>query len=251
MNNEKDVSVILPFYKRYRQFAFALKYYNQNHFSNCELIIVLDEPSEKNRVCKLLSEVKAQAVVIVNELDHPWRNPSCAINVGIRFSRSDYIAVFSPETLLISDVIYDLKSRCTGDSYAIGRVKFSTYEEIYVKSQTYSDNLFMALAVPEMYYGSICFKRKHAYDIGGYDESFQNWGGDDDNFRIRLKQYGITENRVATDLIHPDERGGRRINIRSTYTSNAFESIYRPKTFVANNRIFGESFNKVIYDTRC
>jgi hypothetical protein len=41
------------------------------------------------------------------------------------------------------------------------------------------------------FYGSVCGPKAAFEAVGGYDESFTDWGGDDDNLRVRLEMAGF------------------------------------------------------------
>ena len=53
-----------------------------------------------------------------------------------------------------------------------------------------------------MPYGSICFSKQQAFNIGGYDEQFVAWGGDDDDFRNRLSLAGYYKKPTFSKFIH-------------------------------------------------
>ncbi len=81
-----DISIILPFYKKLKEFKKVLpknlKYFQRN---GIELIIVLDTPEEEQELVNFLDEFPfLNSKVIVNRIHHEWRNPAKVLNVGIR-----------------------------------------------------------------------------------------------------------------------------------------------------------------------
>lgn len=52
---------------------------------------------------------------------------------------------------------------------------------------------------PEVPIGGICFCRRMTFiNLNGYDELYEGWGGEDDDFRVRMSYFG--------DVITPKER---------------------------------------------
>ena len=163
-----DVSVVIPFYKKMAEFrrVFPLnrKYFERN---GIEVVIVLDTPLESE---ELLSYIQQYPFVnwriVMNDKPHEWRNPAKPLNVGIRHATKKYVMVCSPESEMVTDVIYILRKSFDDYSnyphYAIGRVCFTDEEEITVK--TFNNYR----SIP---FGSIMFEREHAEQIHGYDET--------------------------------------------------------------------------------
>jgi hypothetical protein len=128
--------------------------------------------------------------------------------------------------------------------FAIGTVAFSFYRE--------ENEVNFHYYIP---YGSIMVKKEYFVAIGGYDESFCRWGGDDDNIRTRLEQYGIKKLILPeVKLIHREDkakkeksRGEKRMEIP---VQEEFE-IYYPNHYKANLGEWGVDFNDVVYDWQC
>ena len=68
-----------------------------------EIVLVLDEPSEEEEVLAAIRNKFTQFKfrVLVNDKEHPWRTPSKCLNVGIRHAQADFVAVMSPESILM------------------------------------------------------------------------------------------------------------------------------------------------------
>lgn len=178
-----DVSVVMPFYKKMdeflRVFPKNLPYFQRN---GIEIVIAMDENSEEKSLINFTHRYPfINWKVVVNDNKHDWRNPAKAINVGIRNATKEFILVCSPESEFITDVIYLMRKKLQfyPEHFAIGTVAFTG-----LKNREQRNSFFMP-------YGSIMAKRKDFMDIDGYDESLINWGGDDDNVRIRLEMNGI------------------------------------------------------------
>jgi Glycosyl transferase family 2/N-terminal domain of galactosyltransferase len=189
--------IILPFFKKLTEFRKVLPH-NAPYFASpgVEVIVVMDEPSEENALVALLAQYPlVRWRVIVNDVQHPWRPPCKAINAGLRHAASDaYALVCSPESAFIGDVPAQLLAimQKSPQAIALGRVGFATFDEAG-KAQTlehcYYQKTTTAL-LHRSFYGSVCGPKAAFAAVGGYDEGFMDWGGDDDNLRVRLEMAG-------------------------------------------------------------
>jgi len=241
-----DLSIILPFYKKFAEFEEVLprniKYFQRN---GIELIIVLDTPEEENEVRSILHRYPfLNSKVIINREHHEWRNPAKALNVGIRFASNKYVLVASPETEFITDLIYQLRYMLQYNShaYAIGQVAFMDL------GSTIQDNIQPNELLP---YGSIMVEKRFLLEINGYQEEFQSWGGDDDNLRARLDLFGLKKLFVSQAIgVHREFNSDGH---RSRYKRNAampievFSTIYFPKEIKVNDVNWGRDFEEVAY----
>jgi len=178
-----DISVILPFYKKLKEFKKVLpKNLPCFQRNGMELLIVLDTPEEEKELVEYLMEFPfLNATVIINKKHHEWRNPSKALNVGIRHASRKYIFVASPETEYLTDIIYQLRYilHYHPGSYAIGQVAFLDFNT--------SASLETIHDLELLPYGSLMVEKKYLEEVKGYAEKITGWGGDDDNIRARLE----------------------------------------------------------------
>lgn len=245
-----DVSVVIPFYKKMAEFrrVFPLnrKYFERN---GIEVVIVLDTPLESE---ELLSYIQQYPFVnwriVMNDKPHEWRNPAKPLNVGIRHATKKYVMVCSPESEMVTDVIYILRKSFDDYSnyphYAIGRVCFADEEEITVK--TFNNYR----SIP---FGSIMFEREHAEQIHGYDETLSKWGGDDNNIRSRFDMIGVkelyfNEAMMAHRDINNNEGKKRRGEPFEKTPNNALRHFFFPTNAIANGENWGQDFDEIIYD---
>jgi len=189
------ISIILPFYKKLRDFERVLPL-NRRYFNRpwIEVVIPLDEcESEPGLVALLQQYPDIRWKVVVNDEPHGWQPPCKSINVGLRHASHDAVLVCSPESLFVTDVparaLNTLAAVPRG--VAVGQVGFGTYAQLHALG---AEAAFGATAVkkptPFQFYGSIACARREFEAIGGYDEAFIGWGGDDDNVRVRLVMNG-------------------------------------------------------------
>lgn len=238
------LSLVIPFYKRLEAFRQSLEHNKKFASRDYEIVLVLDEPSEETGVIQLCKETPEFGWrVLINRQDHPWRNPSKPLNVGVRQARSETILVVSPETSWVTDVPGLLLSACDRkpDSYHLGTLQGNHTGGIPTIEE------FDAMK-GGAHYGAICVKKKHLEAINGYDESLIGWGGDDDNLRARLRKIGVSHcHNKEVRLVHPAHKETARFH--SADTKKRLNQILAPSEAVANTTSgWGEDFNEVIYE---
>lgn len=194
------LSIVLPFYRKLREFERVLPM-NAPWWSRegIEVVIALDDAAEEAALNALLARfASVRWVLVVNDQVHAWRPPCCAINVGVRQSTGQYVFVHSPESAYVGDApaLALAAARAQPRAVALGRVGFARFDELADAPDLANamQTLFEA-RVPETpylrtFYGSLCCAREAFDAVGGYDESFAEWGGDDDDFRVRLEMAG-------------------------------------------------------------
>ena len=200
--NNFDVSVVMPFYKKLKEFKEVFpknyKYFERN---GIEVVLVLDCPVEKDELLDYISTFpRINWKILLNDKPHEWRNPAKPINVGIKHASKNFIMVCSPESEMLTDVIQQLRQTFEDYSeyrhFAIGRVCFA--DNVNINLENYDS----FNTIP---FGSIMAKREDLYSIGGYDETLVSWGGDDNNLRARLEMIGVEELYISdARMIHRD-----------------------------------------------
>lgn len=192
--NRPWLSVVLPFYRKLAEFERVLPM-NAGYWARpgIEVVLALDEPSEEAGVLALVARFpQIRWKVLVNDVAHAWRPPCKAINAGVRGSAGRFVLVHSPESAYASDAPALLLHAAMGHArgVAVGRVGFARFDEL---TDTL-DTVFARQVPPELllqtFYGSLCCAREAFEAVHGYDESFEEWGGDDDNLRVRLEMAG-------------------------------------------------------------
>lgn len=252
IRNNLDVSIVMPFYKKMAEFR-AVFPHNKAFLerNGVEVVIVMDDPNERD---SLLDFVKPYPFInwriICNDREHEWRNPAKALNVGLRHATKRYVMVCSPESEMLTDVIYLLRK--TFEDYksyrhfAIGRVCFADDEKVTEESfNTYH-------YIP---FGSIMAEKEDLFAIHGYDESFCKWGGDDNNLRSRLEMNGVAELYVSDAMmVHRDidnQKGKeRRSEPFAKLPPGTLRHFFYPDAVCANSYVWGQDFDNVIYDWR-
>jgi len=242
-----DVSVVMPFFRKMKEFRQVLPlnaYYFQRN--GIEVVIAMDEDSEQEELLAFIKQYPfINWKVIANPTKHEWRNPTKAINVGIRHASKKYIMVCSPESQFYSDAIYLMRKTLEyyDGHFAIGTVAFAMEEDIKANRLSFL-----------MPYGSIMAKTFDLKAIGGYDESLSDWGGDDDNIRARLEFSDIRKLFLPdVRLIHRELN--REAILKRFYRNQALSPrkefrLRYPLRAKVNNDTWGNDFNNVVYNWR-
>lgn len=227
-----------------RVFPGKASYFQRN---GIEVIIAADEPSEQD---ELLSYICRYPLinwkVIVNPNDHSWRNPAKALNVGIRMASKKYILVMDPELECYTDVIYILRKHLDSypEHFAVGQVLFTDLEQ-----EITSENINRFNMLP---YGSIMVQKQHLEAIGGFNENYIIWGGEDDNIRKRLELAGIKKLFYPEAiLIHREDfslRVTSREEQRNRIPREALCDMLLPQRIIENDNKWGRDFDTVAFD---
>lgn len=190
------LSIVLPYYKKLREFERVLPL-NAPWWSrsDIEVLLVLDEPSEEAALVAYLAKWPTlRWRVVVNDAPHDWRPPCIAINVGLRQARGTHVLILSPESACVGDVPAFVLAvlQAHPDAAAIGRVCFTRFDAVQdgESFDAHFDQRMSSVLHLHTFYGSIAARRDTLMAVGGYDESFTGWGGDDDNVRVRLEMAG-------------------------------------------------------------
>lgn len=259
MEKIPHLSIIVPYYKKLDELRLVLPY-NARFLGRpeVELILVLDEPSQEAAVLSLLDDLPLiRARVIVNDRPHDWRPPCKAINAGLRAAAGRFILVVSPESVFVTDVpgrVLTLLAQRPTD-IMIGRVAWTTMRS--ARAQAPKPLFEAAVAAcggtqfASDYYGSIAAARDSFHAIGGYDESVEEWGGDDDNVRARLSMNGamlVLDRELK--LLHLSERPVMRTRASPRNAAVRLRELVNPSHVVANDENWGKDFGRVARDWR-
>jgi beta-1,4-mannosyl-glycoprotein beta-1,4-N-acetylglucosaminyltransferase len=188
-------------------------------YENIKEIIIVDWSS--NDTIEDLVELDSRIKVIrVNDQEH--FNLSHPLNLAAGIASEEYI--LKVDTDYIINPYYNFF-----DDYNIGEIEFvsgihicENFEYWCEETQTYniklaessSEELFEYISSYSPFFkylkGLLLVKRSHFESIGGYDESIQSYGWEDDNISERLKLFGLTQRKIKNDLTlihipHPDK----------------------------------------------
>ncbi len=242
-----DLSIIMSFYKRYKEFARVLP---QNaHFfqrNGIEVIIAMDEPTEKE---KLLSLLKKYPLInwklIVNERKHSPRNHAPVLNVALKNATKKYVMQIDPEVEYYTDVILQMRTAITyyPKHYILAYMAYIPYE-----MEVNQDNINSLNFIP---WGNIMVERTYLEAINAYDETFLKWGGEDNHLRVRLDMLGVRQLPLPLALtIHREVNYDpfERIRKIEKHSIAMWKKMHYTTKLIANIDGWGNDFNNIVYN---
>lgn len=242
-----NVSVVMPFYKKNGVFRQTITI-NERYFARpgIEVILCIDEPFSEKELIPILNEyAHINWKVFRNRSPHEWRNPSKAINVGIRNASREFVLVMGPDSEMYTDVLLEFRCRnyFYADCYFVGKVAFIT-QDIKITKVNSKGLVYFP-------YGSIFARKKYFESVTGYNESLDKWGGDDDNIRMRLSRSGLTKMFVdEAILLHRDRdlsENVERYRKAREMPVSVLKQLFLDNIIDVNGDHWGNDFNEQIY----
>lgn len=256
------ITIVYPFYRKDVEFNYVFQNYNLHVLNNIvglRLIIVIDDPTHYESSISMLNDLVAKSLikfhvkVIINDYRHDWRPPCKAINVGIRHANTEKILVLSPETIILKNSIDKLERACNEHSFSLGLVQFIKLD--ITCDVSLDDIISKYKSKKYIPYGSIMFTKKQAELINGYNENYSQWGGDDDDFRNRLKMAGFDKKITLATFLHVNigrscvnSSQDKKAALERTNMKNKIINISTSKKIIVNSNQYGLDFNRVIFE---
>ena len=180
MKKKYNTSIVLPLYKKYNEFMYAMNYNYEQFELMDEIIIIIDENADISRL-SYLQNYNINFKLFKNTENHEWRNPAIVINFGIKQVNSKYCIIMSPETILMRDALKNLILNCDDNSFCLGSVCFLTYdnyEKIDTRQMFLNETTINELYIGPLYFGSICCSKQNFEKVNYYNEkfNFSGWG---------------------------------------------------------------------------
>jgi len=217
-------TILLPSFKRPELLNLGLA--SLLHFKptiDFEIIVLNDGiPDGTEEVCKKYEEPLNVRYIFTGQrnLDGviKHRVPGFALNIGIRQAKGEFIILSCPEMyhlnnsidiisktveihrnyqkyMIIPDFIYfDQKNLLTSHLLKLGAFE----EKINYTLLTSGDFGKCHVEMPYVF----GVMKKHLIEIGGYDEDFTGYAGEDCDLIMRLKKIGLLYRRVGAKAIH-------------------------------------------------
>lgn len=219
MKNKYDATLILPMYKKDKEFMYAL-IHNRDEFERIkEVIVIIDENIDDDRFMRLsyIQHYNINFKFYKNTQNHEWRNPAVVINFGIKNATGKYCIIMSPESILFGNGLSNLIMNCSDTEYCLGNVSFVTYDNYNkIDEEKFFLNGKNDSHFGPFYYGSICCTKKNFESVGYYDENFVGWGGEDTEIRIRLSDNGIIRKELQNvKVIHAESNSEYKVRINN------------------------------------
>jgi glycosyltransferase involved in cell wall biosynthesis len=155
-------------------------------------------------------------------------NKSRAINAGVRLARAEKVLVHDADILVPSDYVADTLSTLDAGYDAVRPLRFlfcldkPTTEQV-MQSESVRGVQRVHKIMQNFPGGSVAIDRNAYWSVGGHDEWFEGWGGEDTEFIGRLSTLRVYRGGYTTGvhLCHPEavrklrrERNAVRVHAR-------------------------------------
>ncbi|MEL1252652.1 glycosyltransferase [Flavobacterium sp. DGU38] len=120
--------------------------------------------------------------------NQPWSR-SKAINIGLRFTETEYVFIADIDIIFhcrFIDLLFELKNEKQNFYFQVGYLSESESKEL----KEFENYTIVSKSIPEGQ-GLSFFKLDCLLKIGGYDEFFHFWGAEDEDLHFRLQNAGF------------------------------------------------------------
>lgn len=196
--------------------------------TNIEVLLVEQDEAPKINKSKLPSTCKYIFIHNCGLFNRAW-----GLNVGFRYSKGNAVALADNDVLVDKDILFDCFTVCADNEYNYDAIK--PFNRVIDLSKATTENYLNGeLSLKSLtntqekqrtgisFCGGITFfKRKSFEFLGGFDERFIGWGGEDDamsRFKIPLLKKVYVVEGTAYHLWH--ERANDESYRYSNYQNN-------------------------------
>lgn len=148
-------------------------------------------------------------VMYVN--DDPGFCISRARNIGVTIAKSEWLCFIDADIKVATGWVHWLKN--------------NMYQGFYYRASLVEGNR------DKETWGTVLCTRKAFEAIGGYDEVFRGWGGEDDDFYLRLQRFGMPEASYPSSFIvaigHDDSLRMLHYQVKNMEAQKAIKEIYK------------------------
>ncbi|GAB6166391.1 hypothetical protein JCM19992_23910 [Thermostilla marina] len=230
-----DVSIVVTTYERPRHLDCVLAGLSRQDFTGTFEVIVSDDGSrdETPELVKRLAEEMPFPIRFLTH-EHDGFQPGYCRNAGFAATRAEYVLFLDGDCVpppwfvrrhferrrrgnVFSAPAYRLSEAISAE---INRETICSLRDLQMISDELNRRMRRHHWKQELYYrlrhptkprvlgGNIGVWRDDFLAVNGFDESFHGWGGEDDDFGVRLRRIGvrprsIAGDAVATHLWHP------------------------------------------------
>lgn len=224
------ISLILPSFKRAELLDIGLWSISRQTINYDLEILVLNDGivDDTEKICKKYPNLNIRYIFSgQRNLDGAIKSrvPAYAINIGVKQCKGDIILLSCPEMLhlnnsfdlIIEPLLHDTDIMTTMKRIAFEDIGDLTVSLIRDKTLIITEEQFQKLtegrkcvdAARMPYFMGM--HKSHFIEIGGYDEDFIGYAGDDNDIMDRLRTKGLTYKYTAAKVIHLFH-GGTNIN---------------------------------------
>jgi hypothetical protein len=209
------ITILIPFFSqnqyRIRNIKAVISNYLKN-FTDCKVVVVEQVPIDSKFTSECFVEFKSNANFHVYPLqvEGDRFNKSFLINTAVReYIESDIIMMSDADCILPQLSSYYLRSQLQDTSIYFPFSKVNFLNEAHTRRLLSEKPLIQASVSQDhfinRYTGLVnLFTRSTFNSVGGFDESFEGWGGEDDAFVDKCNRIVAPIRRSSDDttLIH-------------------------------------------------
>lgn len=186
--------------REYLRLKCVLESLNQQTFKDFE-VIISDYGSKEVDITPIIDEFpNLNLRIIRTDVDGFW-NRSASLNAGHKTSKAKFVMATDSDMLFEPKFFKMLKPKINEEYFVIHRLIYETNKswETEVIYEAVADSSFWDTKIFKKFCpagmrtsgGGACqiVSRKVFFELGGYDEVFQVWGGEDSDMEYRAKTY--------------------------------------------------------------
>ena len=186
--------------------------------ARCEIIVV--EQSFDREIQSFLPPDVRYFHLPISRPEVPW-NRSWALNYGVRKAQGRFVILLDADMLLPNRFAKAIAQILDDDVDAVRPVRFIFYLDRPTSEQVQQcrslSDIQQVAQVTQNTPNPIAMRRDRYLELGGHDESFYGWGGEDNEFVSRLRSLRVSEGGFLplVHLWHEVSRGldgGRSAN---------------------------------------
>jgi len=166
---------------------------------------VVVEQSERPEIAERLPPWVGYLHTPVADASNPY-NRSWTLNEGARAARGEVLVLHDNDMICPEDYARETVARAR-EGWSFQQLKRFTFyldwretEEVFASGEVRTD--VPAVVVQNLHGASIAVTRTAYFDIGGFDESFLGWGGEDNEFWDRAESVGSVYGFGYLPFIH-------------------------------------------------
>jgi len=222
---KKKISVIIPVFNRREILKKTLLRIKNQQLEDEEYEIILVDDGSTEDLPSVVSSLQLSSVVKIVKIKEKTSNRSLLRNIGADHSAGEVLIFLDSDIMIMSRTLenhyneakngfvslgYNVFSKHVSNEYPFqfSDLNINDYELDYRPFGLINEVATTPFVFRHCTTGNLALQRKHFDLIGGFDESFTEWGFEDTEFGYRLWKNNIefVYNKSASAIHHPHLR---------------------------------------------